>query len=211
MLLAVLRRSRLSVGLRALTLAVLTMSALLFLYFLSAALLELIGRDATFTGRTYIWDAFLARAKELWLIGGGPGSFSNRASPYVADIAYRFRALGAIHTPHNMYIATLGEIGIFGLLAFVGPILYFAFVLPFRNASSCALAGATVAFTMLVSGIGETREVFGLGMNMFLLVLMIATMNRETIKRPAHLQAAGHDVEPQGSSALALSGRVLGA
>lgn len=184
----VLRRSRLSSAFQA-TLLFLGMSAAgAALHFGTPLLLELLGRDATLTGRTTIWAAYLSRAADFWLIGAGPGSFTSLS--YVTwDIGIGLSHLGWIRTPHNMFIAAFGEVGIFGLIAFVLPIGYAAFVLPFVSRRTGALPAAAVAFLMIVGGMVETHEVFGQAPGMFILILLIAALHRE--ERDAGASDAG--------------------
>ena len=215
-LVGMLRRSSLSPGVQAASLALATIATVAILLFGASSLLQLLGRDASFSGRTDIWAAFLTRASNFWLTGAGPGSFSLSYSPITADLAQAFIKYGTIHSPHNMFIAAFGELGIFGLLAYALPLLYFAFVLPCINRSSSALPAATAAFTMVTGGITETREVFGLGLNMFLLVVMIAAMERDRREKapapgvPAGQQARDLSVPADESNTPWVRLRALG-
>jgi O-antigen ligase len=151
---------------------------------LRAPLLALLGRDTTLTGRTDIWRQWLARALDHWPIGASPGSFTLPGSPVTADLALSFQRYGSILTPHNMYIAVLGELGVFGLAAFVVPLVAMFAVVPFRaagaeNSSRMPLACGLIAFNMAMGGIGETHEVFGIGLNMTLLTLAYTALLRE--------------------------------
>ena len=137
-------------------------------------LLALLGRDATLTGRSDIWAMWLERALQHWLIGAGPGAFTMPGSTTTADLALAFQAYGSILTPHNMYIAVLGEVGVFGLVALIVPLTMMLVAVPFRHPDRAGLACGLVALTMAVGGIGETHEVFGAGLNMTLLVLCYA-------------------------------------
>jgi hypothetical protein len=83
-----------------------------------------------------------------------------------------------------MYIAVLGELGVFGLAAFVVPLVAMFAVVPFRaagaeNSSRMPLACGLIAFNMAMGGIGETHEVFGIGLNMTLLTLAYTALLRE--------------------------------
>lgn len=176
---AMLRRMPLSPGARGATLATLSLVVLPILFVLSGYVLEMLGRDATLTGRTGIWQAFLGRALTFWPIGAGPGSFTTD-SAVTSDLSFAFEGLGEIHTPHNIFIATLGETGVFGLLAMVLALSYVAFVLPFRSPATSSLPTSAVAFSMMLGGMIETREVFGPAIGMFLIVLMLTVTRKET-------------------------------
>lgn len=132
--------------------------------------LALLGRDATLTGRSDIWRMWLARAWEHWLVGAGPGTFTSVDSPVTRDLALAFQTYGVINTPHNMYIAVFGEVGLLGLIAFVPPLLWFLLAAPFLHANREGQIVGAVALTMMLGGMGETREVFGVGLNMAILI-----------------------------------------
>lgn len=74
------------------------------------------GREMTFTGRTYIWDAVLREAAASPIVGTGYGTFwvgsrldRLHANPAVSDI---FQA-------HNGYIETYANLGLIGLALLV--------------------------------------------------------------------------------------------
>eukprot|EP01037_Dinobryon_pediforme_P011234 gene11234-11319_t len=138
-----------------------------------AALLAAMGRNATLTGRTSIWQAYFSRALDGWLFGSGPASFTG-LSLTTADVGLKFQNLGKIFTPHNMFIAIFGETGLIGLLAYAGAfaaILVSALRLP-AGPGRMLLLAFTLFF--LVSGLDETHEVFGVGAGVFLIVLLRA-------------------------------------
>jgi O-antigen ligase len=86
---------------------------------ITPALVEMFGRDMTFTGRTDIWAAVLAVAAESPILGTGYGAFW-----YVADDAI-FAQVG-IHESHNGYLNVYLEGGIVGVLfLFVFLVAYF--------------------------------------------------------------------------------------
>lgn len=74
------------------------------------------GRDMTFTGRTYIWDAVLEEAAQNPIVGTGYGMFWTGA---------RYQRLEAkpgvydIKQAHNGYIETYAQIGIIGLILLI--------------------------------------------------------------------------------------------
>ena len=188
-----LRRLAIPVWSKVLTLFTIVLGGAVMFIVASAPLLALLGRDAKLTGRGDIWAVWLARASQFFWFGAGPGSFTDRFSPVTADLALAFQDYGSIHSPHNMYIAVLGEVGIFGLMALVMPLLFMTMVLPFIRTGRPALACCLIAFTMAFGGTVETHEVFGLGGNMCLLILMYAGTLRSTppASRPRAFTAAG--------------------
>ena len=144
-----------------------------------------LGRDASLTGRTAIWQAYFNRALENWAFGAGPGSFTD-LSLATGDVGLRFQHLGRIFTPHNMFIAVFGEIGLFGLVAFglsMAVILGQALSLP-RGANRNLIVAFVLFF--LVSGLDETHEVFGTGFGLFVIVLLRAWVRRDRGEEPVH-------------------------
>ncbi|HEX8445337.1 MAG TPA: O-antigen ligase family protein [Sphingomonas sp.] len=179
-----LRRTSLSPGARAGTLLTIVLLAVPLLMGMSTLVLQALGRDTTLTGRTDIWRVFLDRALDYWVIGAGPGSFTN-VSIVTIDLSSALTALGMIRTPHNMFIAVLGETGIAGLIAYVAILGYVAFVVPFRFAARAALPASAVAFSTMIGGIGETREVFGPAFAMFLVLLMLTLTRKGEREAPS--------------------------
>jgi O-antigen ligase len=143
-----------------------------------APVLELLGRDATLSGRTSIWAAFFnAMADSPWL-GQGPGSFSG-LSPLTAALASRLDDLGAIVTPHSSYLAAFGDAGLFGLVAFVGMLVYLSLIEPLSRRTPLFLMSGTVCFLIAASGIAETHDVFTPGPGWFLLIMLRALALKE--------------------------------
>jgi O-antigen ligase len=137
-------------------------------------LLELLGRDATLSGRTSIWSVFFnAMADSPWL-GQGPGAYSG-LSPLTAVLANRLDDLGAIVTPHSSYLAAFGDAGLFGLVAFIGLLIYISLVEPLTRRNPLFLMSGTLCFLIAASGFGETHDVFTAGPGWFLLILLRAT------------------------------------
>ncbi|WP_082474907.1 O-antigen ligase family protein [Sphingomonas sp. Leaf343] len=160
---------------RATVLFIIISVAALSVNVLSGYLLELAGRDAGLTGRSVIWPAYFNRALEHWLIGAGPGTFS-QASSITADVGASFSKYGEIHTPHNMYIAAFGEVGLLGAISFFGALAYFVFYAPFIGKSRLGYGTGACAFILVIGGLGETREVFGTGISMFLILTFYSSL-----------------------------------
>jgi O-antigen ligase len=183
----VLRRTTISPSLKALILAVASSAVATVIYVIMPMILEALNRDTTFTGRTTIWQAYLPRALEHPILGQGPGSFS-APSPITVELFLRLLNLGLIRTPHNMYIAMLGECGVLGLVALVGPLIYVACVLPFRRPNATTLICGAGAVSILLNGFVETQMLFSPGPSLFIFMMLLSlqgvTAIRDQEKRP---------------------------
>lgn len=148
---------------------------LVFLAFMSQVVmpvaLELLGKDPTLTGRTEIWGIYIEHALEHPWFGQGPGTFSGK-SVVTEALLNRLGHLGEIYTPHNMYIAVLGDAGCLGLMTFVVTVLVLVFGLGHQMHPVCTGAIASVGVLFLVSGMAETREVFNAGFHWFLIFVL---------------------------------------
>lgn len=173
-----LRRTKSTPGVQAMIFGTGSILVMLFAIFGLTFVLEALGRDPTLTGRTVIWAAYFNRAVSFWLIGAGPGSFEG-VSGVTYDVMLSLLQYGSISSPHNMYIAAFGEVGIFGLLAFVLALASCAFVVPFVDQRHGSLATAAAACAMMFGGLIETHEVFGTGIGMTMLVLLRTTLRAE--------------------------------
>ncbi len=139
--------------------------------------LDALGRDGTLTGRTDIWDLYLsAMMKTPWL-GQGPGAFTGLSS-ITEKLAYQLADLGAIYTPHNMFLGAFGDAGVLGLVAFCGSLLYIGIVDPIRDGTLLSKALAGMCVVTVVSGMVEAHEVYSAGVGGFLLVFTRAVLIR---------------------------------
>lgn len=155
-------------------------------------LLELLGRDATLTGRTSIWRVFFnAMVAHPWL-GSGPGSFTV-ASPLTAVLASRLESFGVIYTPHSSYLGVFGDTGLFGLAIFIGMVIYMSLVEPMYRSSRMYLLSGGLCFLIAVSGIVETHEIYTQGPGWFFLILVRTLAIRE---RAATVGARRESVTP---------------
>lgn len=147
-------------------------------------LLDLLGRDATLTGRTDVWDVYLtAMMKTPWL-GQGPGAFTG-LSPITEKVAQMLADVGAIYTPHSMFLGAFGDAGILGLAAFCGSLLYVGLVDPMRDGTLLSKALAGMCVVTVVGGMVETHEVYNSGAGGFLLVFTRAILIRTRDEVPA--------------------------
>lgn len=76
----------------------------------------LIGKDATLTGRTDIWDNLILAGKEHPWLGYGYGTFWN--DPLGPSYWVRFNLDWGVPTAHNGWMETWLSIGFLGIIAF---------------------------------------------------------------------------------------------
>lgn len=147
-------------------------------------LLEMMGRDATLTGRTDIWDVYFSAMLQTPWLGQGPGSFTG-LSAITEKLAAMLADLGGIYTPHNMFLGAFGDAGIFGLLAFCGVLLYVGVIDPMREGTAWSRAMAGLCVVTIVGGMVEAHEVYSMGVGGFILVIGRAMLVGERSQRPA--------------------------
>jgi O-antigen ligase len=114
---ALARRGRLT-ALAATYGLVVVLAALVFVLFASPDILPaLLGKDATFTGRTKIWAAVMTQIAKRPLTGYGFGAVWNDTSPW-GPFAQITRDQGfEIHEAHNAWLGVWLELGYIGLAA----------------------------------------------------------------------------------------------
>ncbi len=165
-----------------------------FAFLLLPYVLEMLGRDATLTGRTDVWHTyFTAMVRTPWL-GEGAGSYTSLSS-LTLPLAQRLASLGIIVTPHNIFLGVLGDMGLFGLVAFIGMHLYLTLTRPFLYQSRFVIVCSGVGFMMVAHGMVETHEVMGPGPAWFLLILAYALSLQEQHGAPTLFQR--RNVAPQ--------------
>jgi O-antigen ligase len=148
-----------------------------------ATSLSWLGRDATLTGRTIVWDIYLDAMHVCGGFGCGAGAFTSEnylTEPLAASLV----RYGEIYSPHNMFIGAYGEGGLLGLVALVCGLGYITFIEPFRSKVSqaseqCAILGMLI----IVGGITETRDLYAAGIGPFVLMLWRIAAARETTSR----------------------------
>lgn len=164
-----LLRSKVTPALGVAAVAFSLFSFLVFGFFVLPAVLAILGKDPTITGRTFVWSMYFNSMLNTPFFGEGPASYTY-ISELTAPLAMRLVRLGAIVTPHNAFLGAFGDGGIFGLLSFAGVLLYLAIVSPFLRNDRATLICAGVAFLNMAHGMVETHEVFAAGFGWFLMI-----------------------------------------
>lgn len=120
---------------------------------LFAAVLDLMAKDPTLSGRTYIWDAALD------LIAGSPIFGSGYPSLINPEVIDRFQSTAGVGTAHNAYLQILIESGIVGLslwaLAVVRALLRITPELEQRRIAPEVIVLVTIIICLLVQGVSE--------------------------------------------------------
>jgi O-antigen ligase len=138
---------------------------------LSPFVVEHVGRDATFTGRTDVWRHYLAYLHERPLTGYGTGILST-------DTELN-RAIGAavpgheaqrLRSPHSLYLGLASESGLIGVAFFVAAHAWVALVAPFGRLASWSSTTGAFAVAILLAGVTEMRDGFLPGTATLLLV-----------------------------------------
>ncbi|MEH6793170.1 MAG: O-antigen ligase family protein [Rhodococcus sp. (in: high G+C Gram-positive bacteria)] len=110
-------------------------------------ILELLGRDSTLTGRTYLWQYGLDEWRERPLFGWGfNGYFTSDIAQYIQNIG-AFQNYNVPHF-HQSYIQTMVDLGLVGLLIMVAMITY-SLYWSYRSASLESPEGGAAAFTIV--------------------------------------------------------------
>lgn len=92
-------------------------AAILILYNLEIIVVDILGKDLTFTGRTKLWELVIEMIKQRPLLGYGYSAFwrgINGPSAPVVNAAY-----WAVPHSHNGFLDLLLDLGFLGLLVFV--------------------------------------------------------------------------------------------
>jgi len=156
----------------ALAVAVLGALAALAVAVAAPLLIDGVGREATFTGRTDVWRHYLAYLHDRPLTGYGTGILST-------DTALN-RAIGAavpghetqsLRSPHSLYIGLASETGLVGVACFVAAHAWLALVAPFRRLSPWSRTAGALSVAILLAGITEMRDGFLPGTATLLLIV----------------------------------------
>lgn len=120
-----------------------------------SAILELLGRDSTLTGRTYLWQYGLDEWRERPIFGWGfNGYFTSDIAQYIQNIGV-FRNYDVPHF-HQSYIQTLVDLGLVGLVIMVSMIfysLYWSYRSSVDEASKTGIAAFTLTLLIAVAGL----------------------------------------------------------
>jgi O-antigen ligase len=176
-------RRRLTPGFAVGVLVFLLLLTAVMIFLVAPFLLEALGRDATLTGRTDVWSTYLAAIVKTPWLGEGPGAYTT-LSPLTAPLAQRLAYLGAILTPHNIYLGVIGDTGLFGLIIFLCTLIYLATILPLRLRGQGTLMCAVVGFLILAHGMVETHEILIPGPGWFLLMLAYGLVLKHAVAAP---------------------------
>lgn len=99
-------------------------------------LFELLGKDATFTDRTSLWEVLIAEARQHWLFGCGFDGFWVVDNKTVLQM-YETDFVWLPNEGHNGYLDLWNENGVVGLGLFLGMVLWYG-----RHVRRCAQAYA---------------------------------------------------------------------
>ena len=88
-----------------------SIAALLDFENLFAGILDLLGRDASLTGRTSIWSALWPVIEDRFWIGNGYLAFWDHAAEYFGNVSW----MADIGHAHNAYIEIILDVGVIGL------------------------------------------------------------------------------------------------
>ena len=154
-----------------LALVILAVAAGILAVLVGPQLLEMVGRDATLTGRTDVWRHYLAYLHDRPLTGYGTGILSsdtelNRA---IGGAVPGYEAQ-ALRSPHSLYVGLASETGMVGVAFFVGAQAYIALVTPFRRLTPWSRTSGALAVAILLAGISEMRDGFIPGAATLLLI-----------------------------------------
>lgn len=160
------------------------------------ALIELLGKDPTLTGRTSIWDTYLRFMEDNFWLGRGPGSFAF-ASEINQRIAETMDERQRVYGVHNMYLAMFGDTGILGVSLYVLALAYVALVPLYRHPSPGNTAAAAFSFAILIVGFSEAIEHIVPGAATF----MLLTTRSEALKRRSSLLVKKQAFQPERAQA----------
>jgi len=146
-------------------------SLVTIILFVLPLLMELIGRDMTFTGRTDIWEMYFSDMLNSPFLGEGPGAFTS-VSPFTLKLAYKLQEFGLIFTPHEIFLGAFGDSGIIGLSIFILTMLYLSLVLPLKHKSGISRLLGSLGALVILDGLVETHEIYNSGIGWFILILL---------------------------------------
>ena len=150
-------------------------------------LLDVIGRDATLTGRTDIWELYFNAMLNSPFLGEGPGAFTGY-SPITEPLADQLKEFGGILTPHQMYLGAFGDSGLLGLLVYIFTLLYVTIILPLKIKTDIIQMVGSIGMLIIIGGFVETHEIYSSGIGWFVFIL-VYTQSLKIIKYPSEDQS----------------------
>lgn len=146
-----------------------------------AFIVEALGRDLTFTGRTDIWEGVLPLIEDRLWYGYGHDALWTLESPESRTLA---RVVG--HPPahaHNSVLNTLAGLGIPGLLLYFG-LFVSTLTAALRHVRSSPIAAWALSFCLLVLVFGTVESVF---VTDWLPVMVMARLSVAKLGRRRHV------------------------
>ncbi|WP_371400133.1 O-antigen ligase family protein [Priestia megaterium] len=117
-------------------------------------IISLLGKDLSFTGRTVIWQDIFNYMPGSWFFGHGYGILEGGTSIIHQKISLDLNI--RIFSAHNGYIEFLLNVGLIGLIGFIGTFI-FGFKLTKNFSKSKAIQIKILLLTLLLINLPETR------------------------------------------------------
>ena len=140
---------------------------------------ELLLQDRSGQIRVHIWNETAQLLRDRPLAGAGLASYSERIKPYHTTV--NGEGIEIFHHPHNIFLTMWVNIGLLGLVGFVGILVWFYYVgfLHIRNQYVVFLLAATT--TLLVTGLVDSPYIKNdLALLFWLLpALLLSTIDRK--------------------------------
>ena len=159
--------------------------ALFFTYDGYIALMAELGKDATITGRTFIWSIGLKSISENFWGGVGLASYWSEFNPDAVTIWIKgSRDIGVPYGFHNLYINTWVETGIVGFLimsAIVSKALYRSLQTVFRQCSTEQVIAATVGVYFFLKSFFEVPIFTAFSINTFYFFYIWIILNQTNL------------------------------
>jgi len=146
---------------------------------------SLLGKDATITGRTFIWSIGLKSISENFWGGVGLASYWSEFNPDAVTIWIKgSRDIGVPYGFHNLYINTWVETGIVGFLimsAIVSKALYRSLQTVFRQCSTEQVIAATVGVYFFLKSFFEVPIFTAFSINTFYFFYIWIILNQTNL------------------------------
>lgn len=164
-------------GMRLALLALTTATAVLGFVSYDADIVELLGRDATLTGRVDIWWHLYPVAVEALLLGHGPSYLI--VDQALMDYVRQAADFASLRSAHSAYLEALLEFGIAGPVVLIGPYATAA-VLWFRarqaSAHKLGLLVLTLALPLALHNVVESANRIYFGPGTLLVNVLLAAL-----------------------------------